>query len=73
VVLDNIRRVLESEQLTMANIVSATVYLRSINELAAMDEAYEGAFRTRFPARTVVEAANLPRGARVQIEVVAGR
>jgi len=71
--LENIRRVLEGEHLTMANIVSATVYLRSISELAAMDEAYESAFRTRFPARTVVEATNLPRGARVQIEVVAGR
>ena len=71
--LENIRRVLEAESLTMANIVSTTVYLRNINDLDAMDAAYETEFRTRFPARTVVEAANLPRGAKVQIEVIAGR
>ena len=71
--LENIRRVLERERLTMANVVSTTVYLRSINDLGAMEQAYDAAFRTRFPARTVVEATNLPRGARVQIAVVAGR
>jgi iron complex transport system substrate-binding protein len=71
--LDNVRRLLEGERLTMANVVSTTVYLRRINDLAAMDEAYEGAFRTRLPARTVVEATNLPRGALVEISVVAGR
>ncbi|HZZ93251.1 MAG TPA: helical backbone metal receptor [Usitatibacter sp.] len=71
--LENVRRLLEGERLTMANVVSTTVFLRRINDLAAMDEAYEGAFRTRLPARTVVEATNLPRGALVEIAVVAGR
>jgi 2-iminobutanoate/2-iminopropanoate deaminase len=65
--------VLEGEKLTLANVVSATVYLRSISDLDAMDAAYESEFRTRLPARTVVETPNLPRGARVQISVVAGR
>jgi 2-iminobutanoate/2-iminopropanoate deaminase len=71
--LENVRRVLEGERLTLANVVATTVYLRDINDLAAMDRAYEAEFRTRLPARSVVEAKNLPRGARVQISVVAGR
>jgi iron complex transport system substrate-binding protein len=71
--LENVRRALEGEKLTLANVVSATVYLRTISDLDAMDAAYETAFRTRLPARTVVETRNLPRGARVQISVVAGR
>ena len=71
--LENVRRVLEGERLTLANVVATTVYLRDISELAAMDRAYEAAFRTRLPARSVVETRNLPRGARVQISVVAGR
>jgi 2-iminobutanoate/2-iminopropanoate deaminase len=71
--LENVRQALEAERLTMANVVSTTVYLRSINDLDAMDEAWQSAFRTRLPARTVVETPNLPRGALVQISVVAGR
>jgi iron complex transport system substrate-binding protein len=71
--LENVRHVLEGERLTLANVVATTVYLRSINDLAAMDAAYEKAFHTRLPARTVVETANLPRGALVQIAAVAGR
>jgi iron complex transport system substrate-binding protein len=71
--LENVRRVLEGERLTMANVISVTVYLTNIGDLDAMDAAYEEAFRTRLPARTVVQATNLPRGARVEITVLAGR
>jgi len=71
--LENVRRVLEGERLTMANVVSTTIYLRDINDMAAMEQAYESAFRRQLPSRSVVEMKNLPRGARVQIAVVAGR
>ena len=71
--MENLRRVLEGERLTLANVVATTVYLRDINDLEAMEAAYEAAFRTRLPARTVVEMRNLPRGARVQISAIAGR
>jgi 2-iminobutanoate/2-iminopropanoate deaminase len=72
-VLANIRGVLEANRLTMANVVSTTIYLRNISDLAAVDEVYHDFFRSTPPARTVVEVSNLPRGALVEISVIAGR
>lgn len=72
-VMENIRAILESHRLTMANVVSVTVYLKDLAQFRAMDDAYEKFFRTNLPARSVVEVARLPRGALVEISVVAGR
>jgi len=72
-VLDNVRAILESNQLTMANIVSVTVYLSNLGNLVAMDRAYQAYFRQTLPARSVVEVAKLPRGALVEISAIAGR
>ena len=72
-VLDNVRAILESNHLTMANIVSVTVYLSSISNLVAMDRAYQTYFRQSLPARSVVEVGKLPRGALVEISAIAGR
>ena len=71
--LENVRAVLEANRLTTANIVSVTVYITTISRLSAMDAAYHEFFRGNPPARTVVEVANLPRGALVEFTVVAGR
>ena len=71
--LDNVRAILESNRLTMANLVSVTVYLSSIGNLNAMDRAYQPYFRQSLPARSVVEVAKLPRGALVEISAIAGR
>jgi 2-iminobutanoate/2-iminopropanoate deaminase len=71
--LDNVRAVLEANRLTTANIVSVTVYITNISKLSSMDAAYHEFFRGNPPARTVVEVANLPRGALVEFTVVAGR
>jgi 2-iminobutanoate/2-iminopropanoate deaminase len=73
IVMQKIAAILASHRLTLANVVQTTVYLASINDLSEMNAAYERHFRGELPARTVVEVANLPRGARVQIAVVAGR
>jgi 2-iminobutanoate/2-iminopropanoate deaminase len=72
-VLDNIQAILEANRLTMANIVSTTVYISNISRISAMDAVYHGYFKGTPPARTVVEVSNLPRGAQVEISVVAGR
>lgn len=72
-VLDNVRAILESNQLTMANIVSVTVYLSSISNLPAMDRVYQAYFRQTLPARSVVEVNKLPRSALIEISAVAGR
>jgi 2-iminobutanoate/2-iminopropanoate deaminase len=72
-VLENIRQILEANRLTMANVVSVTVYMKDLAQFRAMDETYETFFRTALPARSVVEVARLPRGALVEISVIAGR
>jgi 2-iminobutanoate/2-iminopropanoate deaminase len=71
--LENIRAVLESHRLTLSNIVSVTVYLKDINDFRGMDTVYETYFRGAVPARSVVEVSRLPRGALIEISVIAGR
>jgi 2-iminobutanoate/2-iminopropanoate deaminase len=72
-VLDNVRAILEANQLTMANIVSVTIYLSSLSNMVPMDRAYQAYFRQSLPARSVVEVSKLPRGALVEISAIAGR
>lgn len=72
-VMENIRSILESNRLTMANVVYATVYLSWIGNLSGMNRVYHGYFKGTPPARVVLQAGQLPRGALVQIAVIAGR
>ena len=72
-VMENIRAILEAHRLTMANVVSVTVYLKDLQDFRAMDEAYEVHFRGNLPSRSVVQVARLPRDALVEISVIAGR
>lgn len=72
-VMQKIGAILDSNRLTMANIVQVTVQLADIKDLSAMDAAYASHFRSTPPARSVAEAAQLPGNARVQISVIAGR
>ena len=71
--MENIRQILEAHRLTMANVVSATVFLRNMGDYRAMDTAYESYFRSTLPSRSVVEVSRLPRNAAVEISVIAGR
>lgn len=71
--MDNVQRVLEGQGMTMSNVVSVTLYLKHINDLQKADKVYESYFRRNLPARTVIEASDLPRGSLVQVSVVAGR
>jgi 2-iminobutanoate/2-iminopropanoate deaminase len=71
--MENIRAILEANRLTMANVVSVTVYIKDLAQFRVMDDAYEKFFRGTLPARSVVEVARLPRGALVEISVIAGR
>jgi len=73
IALENLRSVLEANRLTMANVVSTTVYLKNISDLGAVDSVYMRYFKNALPARSVVEVARLPRGALIEISAVAGR
>jgi len=67
--LDNIKAIVESVDHKLEDIVKANVYLKNINDIAALDEVYSAYFKSSVPARRVVGVAELPKGALVQIDV----
>jgi 2-iminobutanoate/2-iminopropanoate deaminase len=70
-VLQNINIILQDQGLTMARVVKTTVFMTNLAEFAAMNEVYAGHFRKDPPARSTVQVVALPRGANVEIEVIA--
>ena len=70
-VLENLRAVLTGNQMTFENVVKTTVFMVDLGEFAAMNEIYAQAFAEPFPARSTIQVAALPKGARVEIEAVA--
>lgn len=70
-VLKNLSAVLEAAGTNLDNVVKTTVFLLDMNEFAAMNEVYGKYFSENSPARATVQAARLPRDARVEIECIA--
>jgi len=55
------------------HVIKTTVFIKDMNDFAAMNEVYAGYFSAPFPARAAFEVAKLPKGAKVEIEAVAKR
>jgi len=72
-VMANVRAVLEAAGTSLANVVKTTVFLTSMANFAAMNEVYGEYFTQIPPARSTVAVAELPRGALVEVEVIALR
>ncbi len=70
-VLENVKAILDDQKLTFANVVKTTVFMTNLGDFAAMNEVYARYFTADFPARSTVQVAALPRGAAVEIEVLA--
>jgi reactive intermediate/imine deaminase len=70
-VLDNLSAVLAAAGCSMAEVVRTTIYLADLADFAALNEIYAGYFEAPFPARSTVQVAALPRGARVEIDAMA--
>ncbi len=70
-VLENVRAILVAADTTFDDVVKTTVFLADMNDFAAMNAVYAEYFTAPAPARSTVQAARLPRDARVEIEVVA--
>jgi 2-iminobutanoate/2-iminopropanoate deaminase len=70
-VLENVKAILDDQKLTFANIVKSTVFLTNLGDFTAMNEVYAKYFTENFPARSTIQVAALPKGANVEIEVVA--
>lgn len=69
----NVKAILEESGLTLANVVKTTVYLADMGDFAAMNEIYSQSFSQPFPARSAVAVKALPKGALVEVEVIAVR
>ena len=70
-VLENIKIILDDQKLSFTNVVKSTVFMVNLGDFAAMNEVYARYFTADFPARSTVQVAALPRGAQVEIEVIA--
>ena len=70
-VFSNLSAVLGAAGLSFADVVKTTVFLVDMDEFAAVNEIYAEHFIEPYPARSTVAAAGLPKGARVEIEVIA--
>jgi 2-iminobutanoate/2-iminopropanoate deaminase len=70
-VLQNVKAILDDQKLAFANVVKSTVFLTNLGDFAGMNEIYAKFFTENFPARSTLQVAALPKGASVEIEVVA--
>lgn len=69
--IDNVEAILNEAGLTLAHVVKTTIFLTDMADFATVNEVYGQAFQEPYPARSTVAVAALPKGAKVEIEVVA--
>ena len=70
-VLDNISGILKAEDLTFDHVVKTTIFLTNLGDFQTVNEIYGSYFKQDPPARSTVEVSALPKGANVEIEVIA--
>jgi 2-iminobutanoate/2-iminopropanoate deaminase len=70
-VMENITAVLRAEGLGFENIVKTTIFLTNLNDFQTVNELYGSYFKSDPPARSTVQVSALPKGANVEIEVIA--
>ena len=69
--MENIKAVVEAAGSNLHHVVKSTVFLKDMNDFAAMNEAYGKYFTAAPPARSTVQVARLPKDALVEIDVIA--
>lgn len=69
-VLDNIRAVLTGAKASFQDVVKTSLFLVDMGDFAAVNEVYTRYFQAPFPVRTTIQVAALPKGSRVEIEVM---
>lgn len=72
-VMKNISAVLHAADLQFANVVKTTIFLTDMNDFGTVNEVYGAFFKVNPPARSTIAVAALPKGAKVEIEVLACR
>lgn len=69
--LDNVKAILEEAGTSLDKVVKTLVFLKDLNDFAAVNEVYAQYFTENYPARSCVEVAKLPKDAKIEIEVIA--
>ena len=69
--LENMKGIVEAAGSKMSHVIKTTVFLKNMNEFAAMNEVYARYFSTAPPARSTVEVARLPKDALIEMELIA--
>ena len=70
-VLENLGAILRAEHLSFGHVAKTTIFLTNMNDFQTVNEIYGSYFRENPPARSTVGVASLPRGAKVEIDVIA--
>ncbi|SMO58699.1 RidA family protein [Solitalea koreensis] len=70
-VMKNLEALLTEAGLTFSNVVKTTIFLKTMDDFAKVNEVYGGAFTGNYPARETVAVAGLPKNVNVEISVVA--
>lgn len=69
--LDNVKGLLESQNLDFSHVVKTTVFLNDMNDFNTVNGIYAQYFVEPYPARSAIEVASLPKGALIEVEVIA--
>lgn len=72
-VLNNLKAVLAANGMTMADVVSTSVFLKDLNDFAGMNAAYGDFFKDKPPARATIQVERLPRDVLVEISAIAAK
>ena len=72
-ILRNIDGLLESQSLKRDNILKTSIFITDLGKFGIVNKAYEEYFKAPYPARSCVEVPALPKGALIEIEVIASR
>ena len=69
--LTNLQNILKEAGLSLNNVVKTTVFLSDLNDFATVNAVYETFFAAPYPARSCVQVAGIPKGAKVEMECIA--
>ena len=69
--LTNLKNVLAAADLSMSNVIKTVVFLSDLNDLPVVNRIYESFFAAPYPARSWVQVAGIPKGAKIEIECIA--
>ena len=69
--LENLKAVLKPYSIDFENIVKVTIFLTNMDDFSIVNKIYSNYFKEEFPARSCVEVARLPKGAKIEIECIA--